>query len=230
MSQQKPIFRRTSGLHPALSISLSIVGVALAGMACWILAFWLLQQFQARRCPDDTFLYGSNAIANLFQGVPLLIPALGVGFLVYNRLAPLPIRAPRYRAYQSMVSRWTLISLLLALPVSVAASLSQYCLRSDAILYQAYPWSGLRDYEWGDVVGVTTACYYSGGRSPGWRKQFVLTMRDGPALDLMAREAAGICAYRAIVQALHGQDFSFDSSGVARQCPQPFLGMLTSRP
>jgi hypothetical protein len=166
MAQQNPTSKRKSGLHPAVPISLSIVGIMLAGMACWLLAFWLVRQFQSARCPDNTFLSSSNEIANLFQGVPLLIPAFGVGFLVYHWLAPLPIQAPAYRAYQSMVSRWTLNLLVLALPISVAASLCQYCLRPDGILYQAYPWSGFREYPWGDVASVTTACHYSGGPLP----------------------------------------------------------------
>jgi hypothetical protein len=222
MSQQNPTSRRTFGSHPALSISPSIVGVALAGMARWLLAFWLVRQFQSARCPENTFLSCSNEIANLLQGVPLLFPAFGVGLPLYNWVVLLLTKRP-HPTRQSRGLRWALVLLLLALPVSVAASLCAYCLKPDAILIQAYLWSGFREYAWEDVAPVTTACHYSGGRSPGWRKQFILTMRDGVALDLMTREDEGVRAHPAVIQALNRQAFSFDPSGVARQCPQLYL-------
>ena len=55
-------------------------------------------------------------------------------------------------------------------------------------------------------------------------------MRDGAALDLMTWPAAALRAYPSIAEALHGQVFTFDAGGVARGCPQPYLGMLSRRP
>jgi hypothetical protein len=75
-----------------------------------------------------------------------------------------------------------------------------------------------------------TACRYSRGRNAGWRKQFILGMKDGATFDLMTWPAAAVRAYPEIAQALRGGDFSFDESGVALRCPQPYMGMLSHRP
>ena len=201
---------------------------------------WLTLQFQAMRCPVGTFFWASNQVPTAVQIVPLFIPAIGVGFLAAHWIVG---AIPGGRAFfntkrkpgaddaeQRMLVNFTLGSLLLILPVSLSASLCQFCLQPHAITYQPYPWSGFRVYAWQDVSSVTTTCRYTGGRNAGWRKQFILGMNDGATLDLMTWPAAAVRAYPEIAQALRGGDFSFDPSGVAPRCPQPYLDMLKKRP
>jgi hypothetical protein len=116
------------------------------------------------------------------------------------------------------------------LPISVSASMCQFCLQPDEIAYQPYPWTGFRQYAWQDVSAVTLTCRYSRGRYYGWREQFILEMRDGAALDLMTWPTAAVHAFPSNAQALQGQEFRFDAAGVARGCPEPYLGMLSQRP
>ena len=52
----------------------------------------LMQQFQAARCPHDTFFWASNQVPTALQIVPLFFPALGVWFLTANWLiAAIPV-------------------------------------------------------------------------------------------------------------------------------------------
>ena len=217
----------------------AVLGLALAGIA-WTAMAWLTLQIQAMRCPVDTFFWASNQVATAVQIVPLCFSAIGIGFLAANWIVGVipggraffnPNRKPGTDdAERRMLLKFSLGSLLLILPISLSASLCQFCLDPHAITYQPYPWTGFRKYAWRDVSSVTATCRYSGGRNAGWRKQFVLEMRDGAALDLMTWPAAVVHAYPVIAQALHGQKFSFDASGVAQGCPHPYLGMLTHRP
>ena len=222
------------------SVSLAIVGLTFAGGA-WLAMAWLMQRFQAQRCPGNTFFWASNQIPTALQIVPLCFPALGLGFLAANRLfAVLPARPGRsFRSKapgangareQGQMIKATSILLLVTLPVSFAASLCQFCLEPQGILYQATPWSGLRYYGWDDVSSVTATCRYDSGRYAGWRKQYLLTLRDGSALDLMTWPGAAVRAFSAVAGALRGQGLSYDATGVAPGCPQPFLGMFVRRP
>jgi hypothetical protein len=131
---------------------------------------------------------------------------------------------------QRQLIKFCLLLLLVTLPISLSASLCQFCLQPHAIAYQPYPWTGFRQYTWEDVSAVTATCRYSRGRYSGWRKQLVVEMHDGAGLDLMTWPTAAVRAYRSIAQALQGQDFAFDASGIAPGCPEPYLGLLTHRP
>jgi hypothetical protein len=216
------------------------MGLSLAGIL-WFAMAWLMQRFQAMRCPDATFFWASNQIATALQVVPLFFPAIGVGFLLAHWIAsslpagisPLhPSGAPAARRADErrQTIRLSLIMLALTLPISFAASLCQFCLEPQAIHYQAAPWSGFRTYGWDEVSSVIATCHYRRGRSSGWTKQFIVTMRDGAAIDLMTWPAAALRAYPAIAQALRGQEFSFDASGVSPRCPELYLSILRRRP
>ena len=227
------------GTRKARSLLFALLGLALAGIA-WTAMAWLTLQFQAMRCPVGTFFWASNQVPTAVQIVPLFIPAIGIGFLAANWIVGAipggraffnPTRKPGADdAERRMLIKFSLGSLLLILPISLSASLCQFCLQPRAITYQSYPWTGFREYAWQDVSTVTTACRYSRGRHAGWRKQFILGMNDGAALDLMTWPAAAARAYPEMAKGLHGGDFSFDASGVAPKCPQPYLRMLTQRP
>ena len=236
MSRHRP----TQGNRKARNLLFALLGLALAGVA-WIAMAWTMQQFQAARCPQDTFFWASNQVPTALQIVPLFFPALGVGFLTANWLiAAIPggrdfFNQPRKPGpdrggEQRQLIKFSLMLLLVTLPISVSASLCQFCLQPHAIAYQPYPWTGFRQYTWEDVSAVTATCRYSRGRFTGWRKQFILEMRDGPVLDLMAWPTAAIRASPSIAQALHGHEFRFDVAGVAPGCPEPYLGMLSHRP
>jgi hypothetical protein len=229
----------SKGTRKARNLLFVLLGLALAGIA-WTAMAWLSLQFQAMSCPVGTFFWASNQVPTAVQIVPLFIPPIGIGFLAANWIVGAipggrtffnPARkAGADDAERRMLIKFSLGSLLLILPISLSASLCQFCLQPGVITYQPYPWAGFREYAWQDVAAVTATCRYSGGRNAGWRKQFILEMRDGAAIDLMTWPAAAIRAYPAIAQALHGEEFSFDASGVAPQCPQPYLGMLDRRP
>jgi hypothetical protein len=224
--------RKQEGAKPSIRVNGIDAGRGLA---------LLTQQFQAARCPHDTFFWASNQVSTALQIVPLLFPALGVGFLTANWLiASIPggrdffnqsrKPGPDRIGEQRQLIKFCLMLLLVTLPISLSASLCQFCLQPHAISYQPYPWTGFRQYTWDDVSTVTATCRYSRGRYTGWRKQFILEMRDGAALDLMTWPTAAVRASPAIAQALRGHEFRFDAAGVALGCPEPYLGMLTLRP
>ena len=200
---------------------------------------WLVQRFQAMRCPEDAFLWGSGQAAAAVQIVPLAFPALGAGFLAANWVAAW-IPGGRARLGRSRSSAdparerrqmaiFTAMALLATAPISFGAGLCQYCLTPERVMNQSLPWTGFRDYGWGDVSSVTATCRYARGRYAGWRKRYVLQMRDGATLDLMTWPAAALRAYPAIADALHGHAFVFDAGGVAPGCPEPYSTMLGRR-
>ena len=229
-SRRRPARERRA----ARNLLFALLGLALAGIA-WLAMAWLLQRLQAFRCPKDAFFWGSGQVATALQIVPLFLPALGLGFLAANRIATsIPggpeffNRKPGAGPEQRQLIQFSLIALLATAPVSLGASLSQFCLTPSAVLDQS--WTGSRRYAWEDVSSVTATCRYSHGRYPGWRKTYVFQLRDGASLDLMAWPAAALRAYPSIAEALHGKDFRFDAGGVAPKCPEPYLGMLGRRP
>ncbi len=232
MSRRSP----TRGSRKARNLLFALLGLALAGVA-WIAMALLTLQLQAARCPQDTFFWASNQVPTALQIVPLLFPALGVGFLAANWLtASFPggrdffNQSARPSGEQRQLIKFCLLLLLVTMPISLSASLCQFCLQPHAIAYQPYPWTGFRQYTWEDVSAVTTTCRYSRGRYSGWCKQLVVEMHDGAALDLMTWPTAAVRAYPSIAQALQGQDFAFNASGVAPGCPEPYLGLLAHRP
>lgn len=82
MSCQRP----TQGNRKVRNLLFALLGLALAGVA-WIVMAWMMQQFQAARCPQDTFFWASNQVPTALQIMPLLFPALGVGLLTANWLS-----------------------------------------------------------------------------------------------------------------------------------------------
>lgn len=202
---------------------------------------WLIQKLQSTRCPAETFLSGSGRAAMAVQAVPILLASIGFAFLAVNwfvHLAP-PLRdffdrdaqrhgAPGYRQSQRSIARFSLVVLSVMLPISAAASLSQYCLAPQDILYQPWPWTGLRHYSWQDVRKVETIC--TRGRRGGWNGSFSLILRDGSGFDIMGWPRSAVGAYPAIVSALEGVDFAFDAERVSPGCDAPYVDLLLRRP
>ena len=193
----------------ARSLLFAALGLAFAGLV-WFAMAWLMQRFQAMRCPDATFFWASNQIATALQVVPLFFPAIGVGFwLAHWGASSLPAGLDRFHPTETprragegrQMIKLSLIMLAVGLPISFAASLCQFCLEPQGIVYQTTPWSGFREHGWDDVSSVTTTCRYRSGPRAGWTKQFIVAMRDGAAIDLMTWPAAALRAYLPIVQA-----------------------------
>jgi hypothetical protein len=178
MSRRRP----TRGSRKARSLLFALLGLTLAGVA-WIAMALLTQQFQAARCPHDTFFWASNQVSTALQIVPLLFPALGIGFLTANWLiASIPggrdffnqsrKPGPDRVGEQRQLIKFCLMALLVTLPISLSASLCQFCLQPHAISYQPYPWTGFRQYAWEDVSAVTATCRCSRGATRGGASNF----------------------------------------------------------
>jgi len=203
-------------------------------------ATWMLQQWQLLRCPANAFLVASGPEATIFQIIPIMIASIGFGFLCTNWVAQLipslrrffdrdaeRYNQPGYQRSQRGLMRSSMIVLLVMLPISIAASLSQYCLLEQGILYQAGPWTGLRSYSWNDVAKVETRCARSKG---SWSGSYVSIMRDGASFDVMTWPGSFARAYPDMARALHDGKFIFSSEGVSRRCTHTNVGLLLQRP
>jgi hypothetical protein len=116
-------------------------------------------------------------------------------------------------------------SLAVALPVSLAFTLWQFCLVRDAIWYAPAPWGALHRYEWADVAAIKADCWR--GRH-GISASYVLTMDDGESFNIMGAEDAATAAYPEMAEALHGLAFEFTPA--RGRCAAVFGRMLTERP
>jgi hypothetical protein len=201
---------------------------------------WLLQQLQSARCPDRTFLSGSDQIATGLQTLPIFMGSIGISFLAVNWIAHSipPVRAffdsdarrtneRGYAASQRGLLKFSLIALALTLAIGTGASLSQYCLADNQLLYQRWPWTGLQHYSWHDIGAIETSCSRS---KSSWTGHYFLIMRNGSRFDLMAWPRALVRVYPEIKDALKDVDFSFDSRRVRPGCDVPYLALLTRRP
>ena len=133
-----------------------------------------------------------------------------------------------YRQSQRTMIKFSVVTLLVMLPISVAASFSQYCLTPREILYQPWPWTGLEHYSWKDVAMIETSCA-RGGRG-GWNTSFFLIMKDNANFDLMVWPRSLDRAYPEIVYALSDVEFTFNSARVSPGCDVPFVHLLLRRP
>jgi hypothetical protein len=139
---------------------------------------WLIQQLQSTRCPSETFLNGAGQVATIVQAVPIFLGSIGLALLSVNWLVHLaPLKRsfdrearqhgePGYERSQRSLAKFSFIVLAIMSPVIIAASFCQYCLTPGQILYQPWPWTGLRQYSWQDVHAVETVCTH--GRRGGW--------------------------------------------------------------
>jgi len=212
---------------------------AMAGISVGVM--WVIQQFQSMRCPAGTFLCSSGRAAEIAQICPIFIASVGFSLLGVNWLAyriP-PVRRffdrnarehgePAYQRSQRGIAKLSAVLLMIMLPLTVAASFSQYCLQAQGILYQPWPWTGLRHYAWGDVASIETSCTRSG--RGGWNGSFFLTMRDGASFDIMAWPRSVENVYPQIVRALSGVEFVFNSNDVKPGCAVPYVNLLVQRP
>jgi len=223
----------------ARNLLLLVPAFALMG-AISVGVVWLLEHLQSARCPGGTFLVGSGQVATAFQTIPIFMGSIGISFLAVNGIAHsiAPVRnffdrdarqhaEPGYRASQQGLLTFSLITLALGLAIGAGASLSQYCLADDQVLYQRWPWTGLQQHSWHDIAAIETSCSRS---KSAWTGHYFLIMRDGSRFDLMAWPRALVRVYPEIARALKDVDFSFDSRRVRPGCDVPYLAVLTRRP
>lgn len=235
-SRDTPAKRR---LRSARNLLLVVPAFAVMG-GLSIAAVWILGRLQEARCPAGTFLVGAGQVAWVFKTVPTMLGSIGVGFVAVNWIAHSipPVRRffdrdarrhgePGYQAAQRGLLKASAVLLGITLPISLAASLSQYCLLDSEVLYQRWPWSGLHQYSWHNVRKIETYC--TRGKS-SWNASFLVVMDDGTQFDLMAWPRDMAQAYSEIARSLRDVDFAFDSSGVRPGCDVRFLGLLTHRP
>jgi len=232
--------RATPRKKSPANLLLLMPGIAVMG-GLSIGALWLVEQLQFLRCPAGTFLAGSGRLASLFQAIPIFMASIGFGFLIVNWLtyAVRPVRRffdreakrygePGYHASQRGLLKFSAAVLAAMLPIILTASLSQFCLADDAILYQREPWSGLKRYAWGDVSRIETSCTH--GSRGGQDSTYILVMRDGAQISLMEWPRGFARAYPQMRRALAGGAFSFDQSAVRPYCSSPFADLLRTRP
>jgi hypothetical protein len=223
----------------ARNLLLLVPAFALMG-AISVGVVWLLEQLQSARCPGGTFFVGSGQVATVFQTIPIFMGSIGISFLAVNWIAHsiAPVRdffdrdARRhnqrgYAASQRGLLKISLIALALALAIGTGASLSQYCLADDQVLYQRWPWTGLQQHSWRDIAAIETSCSRS---KSSWTGHYFLIMRDGSRFDLMAWPRAFVRVYPEVRDALKDVDFSFDSRRVRPGCDVLYLALLTGRP
>jgi hypothetical protein len=212
-------------------------------------AIWLIEQLQSLRCPAGTFLVGAGDLAIMLQKIPIVFASFGFGILTVEWLVHSTQRLQRfqrdlmrfsmredyelrYRTFQGDLLRFSLIVLSIMLPISVVASLWQYCLLQQEILYQPWPWTGLQQYSWSDVATIETTCS-RGGRG-GWKGFFDVVMRDGARLEIpvppfwSVGSPPFVRVYPEIARALDGVDFTFNSKNVSPGCP--YASGLLRRP
>jgi hypothetical protein len=224
--------------------------IAVMAAICFA-AVWLIEQLQSLRCPAGTFLLGSGDLARMLQRFPILVASFFLGILTVEWFVYLTQRLHRfrrelmqlsmpganyelrYRTFQRDLVRVELIVLSIMLPISVAASLSQYCLSQQEILYQPWPWTGLQPYSWSDVAKIETSCSRRGAKGGG-KGYLDVVMRDGARLEIAVPPLWSmgspplVRAYPEIGRALDGVGFTFNSEDVSPECP--YASVLLRRP
>jgi hypothetical protein len=208
----------------------------LAGAALWFGATRLLYALQSARCPAGTFYF--DGAQHIFVLAPFMVPAVFLASFMMNAMvlrlppmrrgvvtAPSPSTVVRNARYIRSSRRLFLGSLAIAVPVSLAFTLWQFCLVRDAIWYAPSPWAALHRYEWADVAGVKADCWRSRN---GISASYVLTMDDGESFNVMGAENAAVAAYPEMAEALHG--LAFDFTPAPGRCASIFGRMLSERP
>jgi hypothetical protein len=214
----------------------TIVPAFVAGAALWFGAMRLLYALQSARCPAGTFYF--DGAQHVFVRAPLMISATILAIHIINEMAlrfPIVRRGVVKAPSRSTVARNArsvrfsrrlfLGSLAVALPVSLAFTLWQFCLVRDAVWYAPSPWDALHRYEWADVAAIKASCWR--GRH-GIVASYVLTMGDGESVNIMGAEDAAAAAYPEMAEALHG--LAFDFTPARGRCATVFGPMLTERP
>jgi hypothetical protein len=236
-----------------LSLLVPVAAVFAVMAAICFAAAWVIEQLQSLRCPAGTFLVGSEDGRRMLQRIPILLASFFLGIPIVEWFVHLTQRLHRfgrdlmrlsmpkanyelrYRTFQRDNIKVSLVVLSIMLPISVTASLSQYCLSQQEILYQPWPWTGLQRYSWNDIARIETSC--SSPRSKGRGKgYFDVVMRDGARLEIavppFSFPSPGppplVLAYPEIRRALDGVAFTFDAQDVRPDCP--YAGVLLRRP
>jgi len=213
---------------------------AIAG-AFWLGTVALIFALQSAQCPAETFYSDSPAPQHVFVYASLLFPAILIVSTVYGQGTALlqswqsPLegdalqhrKARLRRAHRRNLKIFTIL-LAIALPVSVGFSMCQFCLVPEGVLYRPSPWSDLHTYAWQDVASIETSCWR--GSRGSWHAGYIVTMRDGTAIDLMGSQREASRALPAVIHAMRDFDVAFDAHRVSRNCAAYGAELLRQRP
>ncbi len=192
-----------------------------------------------RWCPPGTFLWGTTLPQ--LRLVAVVLFAFAGGYLVVRlllRMIPALAVLTGYPAPYSHASRagswsrfwlyfagaWMLAGLLLLLATAAA----RFCLAPGAISSRDSPWGDSITYDWQDAIAIQTSC--SRGARGSWSAAYLLVLRDGAAIDLLASEPRFRDGYLALVRALRARDVRFDASRVAADCGHQDVDLLRHAP
>jgi hypothetical protein len=199
---------------------------------------------QASRCPVGTFWHrGSDdalgillPIMVLFFGVsPVLtlwlyrlIPGVAARWSAFE--AKNKLTAMTFSGTQKVLSITALVSLTIAVPTVAPQFFVEICLTPTAIWNQASVWGGFRRYGWEDISTVAVTCdYVEQTKSPSyWSANRVIYLKDGVYFGFSGKQEVN--AFHRITAQLHGRNFRFDTSGVAKGCAAKNLPLLLQRP
>ncbi len=200
-------------------------------VAMTAIAWLLIRQLQALRCPAGTFLFGVGELASWIELISL---CAGFAFtswtLVVWSIGKFQFMrdfAERTDPVETDHSRMSLtfpalvylgIPVITGIAAATAASLHQFCLADSAIFNQHRPWTAMRHYTWEEVGGIVTNCEL---QRSSWHGSLFLVMRDGVHIDLLADPNAFARVRPRIARALQHVSYALDSTAVAKDCDVP---------
>jgi hypothetical protein len=192
---------------------------AIAGI--WYLIAQGFLKYQAALRPADAFLFSGTRVGNILLFVPPIFPSLGLGLMVGNVLEKLILTASAecalerqavYRSAQIGLAKFSLILAAVALPLGFAGTNNYWALAPSRIDYRGMFSVSTSHYRWLDVTRIETGC--SVGKTLSYH--FVLTLHEGPSIDLMEESpSAFVAAYPEIQSSLRGQRYAFSNAGLS---------------
>jgi len=179
----------------------------------------LRQQF----FPKDAFLMDGTRLGNIAMHVAPAFPAFVVGFLFANycisnfwpgaRVVTRMIERSGFDKANSASSKMWLVVVVAILVAGLGAT-SYFYLTPLVIVHRVSILQAERTYEWSEVTGIETACWYSRGQ----QQNYVLRMRDGTGIGVLESYPDFLNAYPLMAAALRGHTYTFDHHAVTARC------------
>jgi hypothetical protein len=223
-----------------LLIPFAIIGAGL----CWYFLIQLLLSLRVQFFPQDAFLMNGTRLGNIAMYVSPLFPSLGTGLILANLavwMIPPARRAlneeagtvagTNFKSSNTGLAKFVILISIIAFPIAVSGATSYFYLTSKRIVYRSSLLAGERHYEWSDVSGIETACWYS---RQNRNDSYTFVMLDGTRVGILESHPDFLRAYPMLTSALSGHSFSFSSREVAPGCAESlsplWRKMLTRAP
>jgi hypothetical protein len=202
---------------------LSLVGIVIAGFAwyCMVQPFLKLRQ---QFFPQDAFLMDGTRLGNIAMHVAPAFPAFVVGFLFANycistlwrgaRVGTRMIEPSGFDKAKSASSKMGLVVVVVAILAAGLGATSYFYLTPLVIVQRVSILQAERTYQWSEVTGIETACWYSGGQE----QNYFLRMRDGTGIGVLESYPDFLNAYPLMAAALRGHTYTFDHQAVTPKC------------